>query len=176
MDRPVDPTEFTIFDHGMALSTHHRRTIALAALACVLLLAACGSSSKSPAAASNDHALGVTFATCMRGHGVPSFPDPEADSGIQIPVSLANNPSPAFTSAMRACKYLIPADAHPPVVSASQKAAAVKLARCMREHGVPNYPDPTYKDGHEIPPFIADPAINPASPAFGAASKTCQSL
>lgn len=157
----------------MALNTHDRGRIALAALACVLLFAACGSSSKSPAAASNDHALGVKFATCMRNHGVPRFPDSQAASGIQIPVSLADNPSPAFTSAMRACKYLVPADVQPPVASASQKAAALKLARCMREHGVPNYPDPTYKDGHEIPPSIADPAINPASPAFGAASKTC---
>jgi hypothetical protein len=143
--------------------------------AVALVLAACGSSSTPHAAASNAHAVGVKFATCMRDHGVPNFPDPEADSGVQIPVSLAKNPSPAFTSAMRSCKYLIPANTQPPAASASQKAAALKLAQCMREHGVPNYPDPTYKDGREIPPAIADPAINPASPAFGAASKICQS-
>ena len=148
----------------------------LSAGGCVLVLAACGSSGTPHAAASNDHAVGVKFATCMRDHGVPNFPDPEADSGIQIPVSLAKNPSPAFTSAMHACKHLVPAAAaHPPAVSASQKAAALKLAQCMREHGVPNYPDPTYKNGQVIPPSIADPAINPASPAFSAASKTCQS-
>jgi hypothetical protein len=89
--------------------TRYRRTGALAALACALLLAACGSAGKPSADAANDHEVGVRFASCMR------------------------------------------------------------------QHGVPNYPDPTYKDGHEIPPFIADPAINPASPAFGAASKACQS-
>jgi hypothetical protein len=138
------------------------------------VLAACGSSSKPHEPASNDNA-GLEFATCIRTHGVPSFPDPQTSGGIQIPLSFAKNPSPAFNSAMQACKYLIPADTSPPVVSASQKAAAVKLAQCMREHGVTNYPDPTYQDGHEIPPAIADPAINPASPAFGAASKTCQS-
>ena len=149
--------------------------VAIAGCGCALVLAACGSSSTPHAAASNDHAVGVKFATCMRDHGVPNFPDPEADSGVQIPVSLAKNPSPAFTSAMYACKYLIPANTQPPVASASQKAAALKLAQCMRKHGVPNYPDPTYKDGHEIPPYIADSGINPASPAFGAASKTCQS-
>lgn len=149
--------------------------VALAAAGCALLLAACGSSSKPPAAADNHHAIGVKFANCMRDHGVPNFPDPETSAGIQIPVSLAKNPSPAFKSAMKACEYLMPVDTAPPAVSASQKAAAVKLAQCMREHGVPNYPDPTYQDGHEIPPSIANPAINPASPAFGAASKTCQS-
>jgi hypothetical protein len=166
-------------------NTHPRRTIGLAAVGCALLLAACGSSSTPHPGGSSStphpggssgQALGVKFSTCIRDHGVPSFPDPEADAGgIQIPLSLAQNPSPAFKSAMQACKYLIPANTSPPVVSASQKAAAVKLAQCMREHGVPNYPDPTYQDGHLVPPSIAVPAINPASPAFGAASKTCQS-
>jgi hypothetical protein len=156
-------------------TTHPRRATPLAAVGCALVLAACGSSSNPPAAASNENALGVKFATCMHTHGVPSFPDPETSGGIQIPVALAKNPSPAFTSATQACKYLIPGGGPPPVVSASQKAAAVKLAQCMREHGVPNYPDPAYQDGHLVPPSIAYPAINPASPAFGAASKTCQS-
>jgi hypothetical protein len=161
---------------ALAPNIRTRRTVALAAIGCALLLAACGSSSESPAAATNDNALGVRFATCMRDHGVPSFPDPETSADIQIPIALAKNPSPAFTSAVQACKYLVPAAAaHPPAVSASQRAAALKLAQCMREHGVPNYPDPTYKDGQVIPPFIADPAINPASPAFSSASKACQS-
>lgn len=154
---------------------HRRRTTALAAVGCAFLLAACGSSSKPPTATGNDHALGVEFANCMRDHAVPNFPDPETSAGIQIPLSLAKNPSPAFNAAMQACKYLIPSDTAPPVASASQKAAAVRLAQCMREHGVPNYPDPTYQDGHVVPPAIANPAINPASPAFGTASKTCQS-
>jgi hypothetical protein len=157
-----------------APSRQARLMTAAASLAAATMIAACGSSSKPRAHAANNN-VGIEFATCMRGHGVPSFPDPETSGAIQIPVALAKNPSPVFTSAMRACKYLVPANAAPPVVSASQKAAALKLAQCMREHGVPNYPDPTYKDGHEVPPSIADPAINPASPAFSAASKTCQS-
>ncbi len=159
----------------MGPDTRYRPSATLAALACALLLAACGSAGKPTAENANNHAVGVKFASCMRQHGVTSFPDPEADSGIQIPVVLTQHPSPAFTSAMHACGYLMPANTQPPVATASQKAAAVKLAQCMRKHGVPNYPDPTYKDGHEIPPFIADPAINPGSPAFGAASKACQS-
>ncbi len=154
--------------------SHYRRTGAIATLLCALLLAACGSAGKPSADVANNHAVGVRFASCMRDNGVTSFPDPEADSGVQIPVSLAQHPSPVFTSAMHACRHLIPASGQPPAASAGQKAAAVRLAQCMRKHGVPNYPDPTYKDGREIPPFIADPAINPASPAFGAASKACQ--
>ena len=152
-----------------------RFTIPLAGVACAILLAACGSSNKPHPSSADNHALGVRYSTCMRGHGVSNFPDPEAAAGIQIPVNLAQHPSPAFKAATKACQYLVPADAAPPAVSASQKAAAVKLAQCMRKHGIPNYPDPTYKDGHEVPPSIADPALNPASPAFGDASKACQS-
>lgn len=148
---------------------------ALAAVVCMVLLAACGSSGKPRMAVAHDHAIGVKYSSCMRDHDVSDFPDPEAGAGIQIPVSLAQHPSPAFTSATKACQYLVSAGAAPPAVSASEKAAAVKLAQCMRAHGVSGYPDPTYKDGHEVPPSIVNHAINPASPAFGAASKACQS-
>ncbi|MGA2010508.1 MAG: hypothetical protein ABSH51_08270 [Solirubrobacteraceae bacterium] len=150
------------------------RSIVLAVLAVLAAatVAGCGSSN-TPHAAAGDHA-GVTFATCMRTHGVPGFPDPEDAADIQIPTILMHNPAPAFTSAMAACQYLVPPGG-PPVATAGQKAAALKFAKCMRRHGVDHYPDPTYQDGAEVPPFIADPALDPASPAFGAASKTCQS-
>jgi hypothetical protein len=159
----------------LASMTAGAYAVAIAGCGCALLLAACGASSKPLAAGASDHAVGIKFANCMRLHGVTNFPDPQTSAGVQIPVSLARHPSPAFTGAMQACKYLVPVGTAPVTVSASQKAAALKLAQCMRKHGVPNYPDPTYQDGHEIPPSIANPAINPASPAFGAASKTCQS-
>ena len=49
----------------------------------------------------------VALANCMRAHGVPRFPDPDADGNIQF---AANNPilqSPAFQTAQKACnKYL----------------------------------------------------------------------
>jgi hypothetical protein len=162
----------------MALTpnTHPRRTIALAALGCALLLAACGSSSVPRGVGADNHAVGVKFSVCMRDHGVSNFPDPEANAGIQIPISLEQNASPAFTSAQQACQYLVPPGGGPPVASASQKAEALKFAQCMRGHRVSNYPDPTYQDGHEIPPPIANPALNLDSPAFQAASKACQSL
>jgi hypothetical protein len=152
--------------------------IAIALLAGAAITA-CGSSGHprrtTATSTANDHALGVKYSTCMRHHGVSNFPDPETSAAIQIPVSLAQHPTPAFRSATKACQYLVPADTSPPVASASQKAAAVKLAECMRKHGVPNYPDPTYHNGALVPPAIANPQINPASPAFSDASKKCQS-
>ena len=32
----------------------------------------------------------------------------------------------------------------PPVVSESERVAAIANAECMRKHGVPNFPDPTF--------------------------------
>jgi hypothetical protein len=57
-------------------------------------------------------------------------------------------------------------------MSASQQAAALAFARCMRSHGVPNFPDPT---------FTATPSggpsqqvlPNPQAPAFKAAAAAC---
>jgi hypothetical protein len=164
----------------MALTpeTCSRCAVAVAALACGVVLAPCGSSTKPGMAGANDHAIGVKFASCMRAHGVPSFPDPEAGAGVQIPLSLAVNPSPAFTSAQRACEHLVPAGGSPPAVSAGQQAAALKFAQCVREHHVPNYPNPTYKDGHQVipPPPLSLSAFTQllGSPAFGRASTACQ--
>jgi hypothetical protein len=153
---------------------HARRAIPLAAAGCALLLGACGSSSVPHGAAADDHAVGIEFSTCMRSHGVPGFPDPEADSGVQIPLSLSTDPSPAFTSAIHACGHLIPTGA-PPVVPASQQEAALRFAQCIRRHGVPSFPDPVYRDGHQIPiPASADNAVSLASPAFKAAVAACR--
>jgi hypothetical protein len=46
----------------------------------------------------------LTFARCMRAHGVPSFPDPNfsGGAGAQKPVGL-NPQAPAFRFAARAC-------------------------------------------------------------------------
>ena len=57
----------------------------------------------------------VRFAQCMRGHGVPGFPDPAA-SGQAPPATSKNsgiNPqSPRFAAAVRACQHVLPAGTH----------------------------------------------------------------
>ena len=51
---------------------------ALIAIACGVLIGACGSSGKPSTTAASVHP-GVRFAQCMRAHGEPDFPDPDAD-------------------------------------------------------------------------------------------------
>jgi hypothetical protein len=160
--------------------------VALAAVSCALALTACGSSGKSNnGSASNGEAAGIEFADCMRSHGVPNFPDPGPGGGIQISSNSGINPqSPAFQSAQNACSKLMPGGG--PLrgpVSESQKLAMLRLAKCMRKHGLSTFPDPRTTapapgTGFGIAfggpgSFIAVPQSLIQSPAFNQAAAAC---
>lgn len=125
----------------------HCATSTLVAATCAIALTACGSSSKSSSAsASSGRSQGIEYSECMRSHGVPSFPDPSSGGGgIRISVGSGVNPqSPAFQSAQNACSKLLPGGG--PAngkVAESRKLALLKLAECMRAHGIASFPDPT---------------------------------
>ncbi|HTX46623.1 MAG TPA: hypothetical protein VMD48_10105 [Solirubrobacteraceae bacterium] len=57
--------------------------------------------------------------------------------------------------------------------SSNGHAIGIKYSDCMRSHGVPNFPDPSSGGGIQI---SSSSGINPASPAFQAAQKSCGSL
>jgi hypothetical protein len=155
-----------------------RRTLALLAVA--LPLAACGSAANNASNTSRSAFKGdsmLAFARCMRANGVPNFPDPSGH-GMQIQVrnggtsvnGVAVN-GPAFQAAMRACHSQLPNGGHPPALTASQRAQALRFSQCMRTHGVPNFPDPSFNGGG-----IGLQGIDPNSPAFQAAQSACGSL
>ncbi len=112
----------------------------------------------------------------MRSHGVTNFPDPDSHGTITITVSTSLNPSsPLFQRAEGECQHLLP-----PGKTLSQtqeqgmKAGALAFAACMRSHGVPNYPDPTFSSGGVSQSLSRKEGIDPNSPIFEAAQKTCQ--
>jgi hypothetical protein len=123
----------------------------------------------------------VTFAECMRAHGVPQFPDPggPAPAGSSISLLGAKLPptmnihAPAFQSALQTCMKQFLAGHPRPPVSAAQKAAAVKYSECMRAHGVPNFPDPKFPSGGGIG-FATPVNVNLNSPAAQHAQQVCQ--
>jgi hypothetical protein len=41
------------------------------------------------------------YSACMREHGLPTFPDPDPQHGLQLPKSLLNDPS--YAAADQAC-------------------------------------------------------------------------
>ncbi len=159
----------------------HRVRWLLGCLACTLALAACGGSAKPTATAASDPQFAL--AKCMRAHGVPNYPDPVGGAGgegfsitkaLGSAVTSVNGipfSGPAFESAVKTCK-LFGGGGAPPPVSESQKLQLFAFARCMRAHGVPGYPDPTFPPGGGIERNF--PAgVNPDSPAFQRAVKAC---
>ncbi len=83
----------------------------------------------------------LRYAQCIRAHGVPNFPDPKATGGLAIPNDI-NTESPAFKSAEQACSSLA-GNSGGGDSPESGKLELLAVAKCMREHRVPNFPDPT---------------------------------
>ena len=154
----------------MAYPTGHPALLTLAAIVCAAAIAACGSSKSSSTAASIGSPKAVEYGDCMRSHGVPNFPDP-GTSGAYHLLQQINLSSPAAESAQQACaKY---GDISAPVVfSEAQRVKLVRLAHCLRAHGVPNFPDPASSNvaSHQL---ISQSGIDPQSPAFKHAADAC---
>jgi len=166
----------------------HRHRVALVAVAvCGVALGACSSSNKPNAgSAAGADAAGIHFADCMRSHGVPSFPDPNpGGGGFQFSPGSGFNPrSPAVRSAQAVCRKLLPGGPGPGPASENQKLAMLRLAECMRSHGVPNFPDPTTNPPSGPPSgggiafgspgvFLSVPGTLMQSPAFKQAATKC---
>jgi hypothetical protein len=151
-------------------------------------LAACGGSSTADtnvgATTATGNASPAALSKCMRAHGVPNFPDPSMGPGGEgfnglgrsingtLIVDNITFSGPAVRGAEKACsQYLMPSGP-PPKLTASQKRAALANAQCMREHGVPSFPDPTFPGNGGIAIRIGAGA-NPQSPAFKQASAAC---
>lgn len=139
------------------------------------------------AAASGSGAPGaqaLKFSACMRSHGEPNFPDPEiSSSGDSTSVRLRITPSsgidpssPTFQDAQRACRAFAPVEGHGsgsgPQLSTQEQAQILQAVACMREHGEPNLPDPSFAGGGVHLP----PSVDTRSATFKAAEHACESL
>jgi hypothetical protein len=178
--------------------------LALAALASLALIAAgCGGSSAQGVAqldstettttgptSEQDSADGsgsadpTAYSACMRKNGVPNFPDPDSEGQIRITGGQTANGrkfgldpnSPQFRRAQQACRRFQPNGGKPdPQQVANDQQQALKFSQCMRSHGVPKFPDPTFRpDGGSLLAIGKD--LNPDSPQFKAAQKACEEL
>ena len=113
----------------------------LAVLALLPLLAACGAPATAPStndAAARWHDLVV----CGRTHGMPNLPDPQIDDRgmAHFPRNLK---IPAQTR--RACQAMydrLAAAAENRPATQAQLDGLLRFARCVRAHGVSDWPDP----------------------------------
>jgi hypothetical protein len=163
----------------------------------VVIAAACSSAPKAPAVAghgaphsteagSPDGPLAsgalaemMSYSKCMRSHGVLDFPDPTPNpggpggslswSGHGENDDLDPN-NPRYQAANKACQSLLPDGGQVPAISTKQLAEEVRMAVCMRSHGVPNFPDP---DGNGE--FVLD-NVNRDASQYKSAFASCVSL
>ena len=103
----------------------------------------------------------LAYSRCLRSHGVPKFPDPNS-SGVlpkETPQQLGVSSSQLQT-AQTACRSLLPNGGSGPTPAALQQSWSdfLKFARCMRSHGVSNWPDPTRYPPHPDRPYFNLPA------------------
>jgi hypothetical protein len=116
----------------------------------------------------------------MRSHGVTNFPDPVtgANGGAQIGITQGSGidqNSPQYQSAMHACQSLLPAGkVNGGSVSPTVRTEYLRYAACMRSHGEPNYPDPTF-NGNAVNLGNLS-GIDTNSPQYQSASRACASL
>ncbi len=87
------------------------------------------------------------YSQCMRSHGVLNFPDPvlTPSGGYGYRTPGINPNAAAFQGALQACKALpSPWQSTGKQLSPAQQQAWLSWAKCIRAHGVPNLPDPTF--------------------------------
>ena len=162
-----------------------RTCLAAGALAVAGLLAAGCSSGPAPAAS---HATGasaggassntkILYISCLQTHGV-HLPDPVAGGNGGAAVAHngggVNQNSPQFRRAQRACRAFLPRGAGPVIITTQEQVDYLRAARCMRAHGVPEFPDPVFANGGVH--FSQPPGVNIHSPQVQRAVTICRRL
>lgn len=118
-------------------------------------------------------AQAVAYSQCMRSHGVANFPDPvQTPSGGYGYRTAGIDPNSAgFQGALQACKALpSPWNSTGEQLSPTQQQEWLDWARCIRTHGLPNFPDPTFS-GSEV----HDSGVGSSSPRLQQAMDACKS-
>ena len=92
----------------------------------------------------------LKLAECMRANGVANFPDPNGQGLIQG--SGIDPNSPQFQKAQQKCAKNLGGGpgTRSPAQIAKQEAEALAFSKCMRSHGVSDFPDPQFGSGGSI--------------------------
>lgn len=86
----------------------------------------------------------LKFSQCMRDNGVPNFPDPEFNEGGGTNISAPQGTDPQKVDAAQAkCKQYLPNGGEPQKIDPAVVEQLRKYSQCMRDNGIPNFPDPT---------------------------------
>jgi hypothetical protein len=171
--------------------------VAAGILALGIAVAGCGGDSSTPGVATGSTtttavgppAVGSTeatgllaYASCMRSQGVPGFPDPTSSGGIPknavVSAFQAVSRSRAG-AAQNACRHLLAAGGSlsgkaVQTITAQERQDYLEAAACMRAHGFPDFPDPTF-ESNSVQTSVPS-SINQNASRFTSAATICTKL
>lgn len=177
---------------------HRAALIAAGVLAVGVAVAACGSPSTPGVATGSTTTTATTvassspgggrqapsllaYASCMRSHGVPKFPDPGGKGGIPkgaLVTALKAVSNSQAQTASNDCEDLLPAGglSGQPVqtIPVQDQQDYLHAVACLRAHGITNFPDPVFSAGSVH--FSIPSGINTDSTQFKQAQLICQKL
>jgi hypothetical protein len=123
----------------------------------------------------------LEYASCMRSHGVPNFPDPSGKGGIPKPAlvtALKQVSSSQALAASNDCQHLLPSGglSGQPVeaIPVQDQTDYLHAVACLRSHGITDFPDPVFS-GSSVH-FTIPQSINTDSTQFKQAQQICQKL
>jgi len=151
----------------------------LLAVTAVLALAGCGGGAGAADAVASAGGKGKSattpvsdqvkrYRTCMEDAGVPMYLTGE---GVAV-VDKEKAGTGKIDAALAKCRSVQPTATPGPALSAEDLARLRGLAVCIRQHGVPDYPDPDPVTGEPDDPGLA--AALKSDPAFRSALTACQ--
>jgi hypothetical protein len=124
------------------------------------------------------------YSACMRDHGVSNFPDPQvshSNGGTKVAIQVpdAAGTSPQFQAAQTACRSILPAPSNADLASQAKqqqirKQDLVAFARCLRNHGVAGFPDPTTQ-GQLTLQMVQAAGVDLTAPQVRTAALSCVS-
>ncbi|MEW9533880.1 hypothetical protein [Microbispora sp. NPDC049125] len=141
-----------------------RAAAVLTAAVLAMPLAACSAGGPTPAGSPTAVPSGAqqVFAAyrdavrCLRSHGMPGFPDPVMVSGQpEVPADAPKPPRAAIDACQAEIRKLPDVGRDAPA-TAADIAKLRQFAACMREHGLPDWPDPNARGAFPLPRRLFD--------------------
>jgi len=157
--------------HGVAL-------LAIAALA-----VGCGQTGDGPGVATANNTSGgleapaadpgarhQQYLACMRAEGIEVQEDPGGRGGPVLPAGV---PAEKVNAALAVCRRYLPDGGEPTKLSAEDIQKMYQYSRCIREQGVPEYPDPDPVTGY---PDLSSAGNLKDHPKLTAAMEACRNI
>lgn len=146
-----------------------------AALLAAVTLTGCGADPADPAGqdkASIEQQQALEWAQCMRDNGI-DMEDPEVNANGGVNMTIPEDADPdKVDAATEECKKLAPNGGEPEKIDPEKLNAVREYAQCMRDNGIPNFPDPDEDGGIALD---ADKlGLDPVGPEMKAAEEKCK--